>query len=145
MPNISDIKIFFYKLIVLDYLLANSDRHYGNFGFMRNANSLEWLGPAPIFDSSNSLYFDKSETFLSNEKNLKEDFISKSFESKLEIQLLKYKSEIRNLRIDYSALKEKINNITKLFFADDLISESRAKLLSKILLNRTKKLIELLY
>ena len=44
------------QIIVVDYLLANTDRHYNNFGAIRNANSLEWIGSAPIYDSGTSLW-----------------------------------------------------------------------------------------
>ena len=44
------------KMMVLDYIIANRDRHYGNFGFVRNANSLEWVSFAPIYDSGTSLW-----------------------------------------------------------------------------------------
>jgi hypothetical protein len=44
------------KMIVLDYIIANEDRHYSNFGFVRNAETLQWLGVAPIFDSGTSLW-----------------------------------------------------------------------------------------
>lgn len=47
------------QMIVLDYLIANEDRHQNNFGLIRDANSLEWLGAAPIFDSGSSLGYDK--------------------------------------------------------------------------------------
>jgi len=44
------------KMLVLDYIIANEDRHYNNFGFIRNAESLEWVGLAPIYDSGTSLW-----------------------------------------------------------------------------------------
>ena len=44
------------KMLTLDYIIANEDRHYNNFGFVRNANTLEWIGFAPIFDSGTSLW-----------------------------------------------------------------------------------------
>lgn len=47
------------QMIVLDYLIANEDRHQNNFGLIRNANTLEWIGAAPIFDSGSSLGYDK--------------------------------------------------------------------------------------
>ena len=47
------------RMIVLDYIIANEDRHYNNFGLLRNANTLEWLGAAPIFDSGTSLWYNK--------------------------------------------------------------------------------------
>ncbi|HRR76463.1 MAG TPA: HipA domain-containing protein [Ruminococcus sp.] len=47
------------KMIVLDYIIANEDRHFNNFGLLRDANTLEWLGAAPIFDSGTSLWYDR--------------------------------------------------------------------------------------
>jgi hypothetical protein len=44
------------KMLVLDYIISNEDRHYNNFGFIRNAETLEWLGAAPVFDSGTSLW-----------------------------------------------------------------------------------------
>ena len=51
-------------MIVVDYILANSDRHYGNFGALRNADTLEWLGPAPLFDNGTSLWSDTVTAFI---------------------------------------------------------------------------------
>jgi hypothetical protein len=45
------------KMLTLDYIIANEDRHYNNFGFIRDANTLEWKGFAPIFDSGTSLWY----------------------------------------------------------------------------------------
>lgn len=45
------------RMLVLDYLIVNADRHQNNFGVLRNADTLEWIGPAPIYDSGTSLWF----------------------------------------------------------------------------------------
>ena len=42
-------------MITVDYIIGNSDRHTNNFGLMRDPETLEWLKPAPIFDSGTSL------------------------------------------------------------------------------------------
>lgn len=47
------------RMIVTDYIIANEDRHMNNFGLLRNAETLEWLGFAPVYDSGSSLGFDK--------------------------------------------------------------------------------------
>ena len=47
------------QMIVLDYLIANEDRHQNNFGLIRDANTLDWIGAAPLFDSGSSLGYDK--------------------------------------------------------------------------------------
>lgn len=48
------------KMILCDVVLANSDRHWRNFGFIRNIDSLEWR-IAPLFDTGNSLWFAKTD------------------------------------------------------------------------------------
>lgn len=48
------------KMTVCDIILANSDRHWRNFGLVRNIDSLG-LRMAPIFDSGNSLWFSKPD------------------------------------------------------------------------------------
>ena len=45
-------------MIILDFLIGNVDRHKGNFGIIRNADTLEWIKIAPLFDSGNCLFFD---------------------------------------------------------------------------------------
>lgn len=47
------------RMLVLDYIIANEDRHLNNFGLLRNAETLEWIGFAPIYDSGSSLGYDK--------------------------------------------------------------------------------------
>ena len=57
--GIPGMKDFINYMLVFDYLMANTDRHFGNFGAVRNVNTLEWIGPAPVFDSGTSLWHDK--------------------------------------------------------------------------------------
>jgi hypothetical protein len=53
-------------MIVVDYIIANEDRHFNNFGLLRNAETLEWIGAAPIYDSGTSLWFNRSEDQIKN-------------------------------------------------------------------------------
>ena len=46
-------------MLAFDYLICNTDRHYGNFGFLRDVETLKWKGMAPLFDHGNSLWYDK--------------------------------------------------------------------------------------
>ena len=43
-------------MLTLDFIIVNTDRHYNNFGFVRDANTLEWLSVAPIYDSGTSMW-----------------------------------------------------------------------------------------
>ena len=47
------------RMIVFDYIIANEDRHFGNFGLLRDPDTLEWIGTAPMFDNGTSLWHDK--------------------------------------------------------------------------------------
>ncbi|KLU60156.1 hypothetical protein CEB3_c35870 [Peptococcaceae bacterium CEB3] len=57
--GIPGMKEFLNYLMVFDFLIANTDRHFGNFGAVRNVDTLAWLGPAPVFDSGTSLWHDQ--------------------------------------------------------------------------------------
>jgi len=48
------------KMFILDYLIINHDRHLGNFGIIRNVETLEWIDIAPVFDSGQSMYSQKA-------------------------------------------------------------------------------------
>ena len=47
------------QILTLDYLMVNSDRHFNNFGAVRDAETLEWIGAAPIFDCGTSMWYDQ--------------------------------------------------------------------------------------
>lgn len=58
------------KMMVLDYLIVNEDRHQNNFGAVRNAETLKWIGAAPIYDSGTSLWFNKPWTMINGAAKL---------------------------------------------------------------------------
>ena len=58
------------RMMVLDYLIVNEDRHQNNFGVVRNAETLAYLGAAPIFDSGTSLWFDKPISMIGSKAKL---------------------------------------------------------------------------
>ena len=47
-------------LVIFDAVICNKDRHYGNFGYIIDNNTGQWLRPAPIFDNGRSLLYDAS-------------------------------------------------------------------------------------
>ena len=44
------------SMLVFDTLIYNEDRHFGNFGLLRNNHTGEIIAPAPIFDNGLSLF-----------------------------------------------------------------------------------------
>lgn len=49
-----------HKMLFVDFIVANTDRHLRNFSFIRNADTLEWIGLAPIYDTERSLFLNKA-------------------------------------------------------------------------------------
>lgn len=66
------------EILAFDFIVANRDRHFRNFGFIRDVNTLEFKGFAPIFDNGTSLWNDmfykmKFETLNYKSKPFNED------------------------------------------------------------------------
>lgn len=51
-------------MLVLDYIISNEDRHFRNFGLIRNVETLEFESPAPIFDSGYSMYCQQADKVI---------------------------------------------------------------------------------
>ena len=58
-------------MFVLDAVILNTDRHYGNFGFLVDSVTNQIVAPAPLFDHGNSLLNFAAKDVLSNEKALR--------------------------------------------------------------------------
>lgn len=43
-------------MFIFDALIFNTDRHYGNFGFLIDSHTNSIIAPAPLFDHGNSLF-----------------------------------------------------------------------------------------
>lgn len=106
--NIPKYKKSLDEMIVLDYIIANQDRHMGNFGAVRNVESLEFVGLSPIFDSGTSLRYDTPDDEIDPMLNVE----SQPFESFHNDQI-KLVSEPE--RFDLSKLKGIETEIAKVF------------------------------
>lgn len=74
------------KIITLDYIVMNNDRHTGNFGFIYNMLDKS-LRIAPIFDNGNSLFSLKHVDGMQYSHNLDRYIRSKPFYSDFNSQL----------------------------------------------------------
>lgn len=45
-----------HDMLVLDAVICNTDRHFGNFGFLVDNKTNKIVAPAPLFDHGNSLF-----------------------------------------------------------------------------------------
>ena len=116
------------RMLVLDYLISNEDRHLNNFGLLRNAETLEWIGFAPIYDSGSSLGYNSLLSQIYTEKNI----ASKPFKRRHDEQI---KLVTSFDWIDFSKLYD-AGDIVRDVFSDprakELISENRKEAIAQM-------------
>ena len=127
--GIPDVPSAIEKMLVLDYIIANTDRHHSNFGFLRNAETLEWYGFAPIYDSGTSLWH--------NTQHVGRPPKSKSFEGTHEEQI----KLVRDLSwFDFEALKGIGEECIKILSLSSDVGLPRAKAIAKAIEARAKEI-----
>lgn len=60
--GITDVRTSLSKMLVVDHVLANWDRHWGNFGVIVNSETRRWERVAPLYDMGESLWCDRRAT-----------------------------------------------------------------------------------
>jgi len=127
--DIPGVKNYFDSLIVLDYIIANTDRHHSNFGFIRDVNTLTYLKPAPIFDSGTSLWHNYS--ILSGK--IGQAGMSQMFYKSHEMQLNLVKDWSK---FDFSKLKNINEEVHDILKQNPLSDEKRNTVICKALKER---------
>lgn len=121
--GITDVVPFLDRMIVLDYIIANEDRHLNNFGALRNAETLEWIGMAPVYDSGSALGYDKLAAQIRSGK----DITCKPFKKHHEEQL-KLVSAFEWIDFEkLSDIKEVIKEIMTTGDAVEYMDDARVK------------------
>lgn len=114
--GIKDAETLTDKMIVCDYIIANKDRHFNNFGVIRDVNTLKFIGVAPIFDNGCSLWYDENDMYVG------EFFLTKPFEEYEKTQL----SLVKKLEwLDMSKLEDFPNEVKTILSMDKLLSKER--------------------
>lgn len=108
--------------IMTDYLISNTDRHMNNIAVMRNPDTLELIGFAPIFDSGNSMFYNipyenmdnirlndiRTHSFIEKENKLLQYVRDRSLVNldKTEMDFSIYEQDILERRIRIPKLRE---------------------------------------
>ena len=113
------VRSFLEYQILSDFVLTNVDRHFYNFGILRDTDTLEFVGMAPIFDSGNSMFWNcrhipQGDGLL--------DISVNSFKKK-EIQMLPYVRDLRGIDLSKLPSDEEIRRLLAL----DKACECRAE------------------
>lgn len=118
------IRQFLEYQILSDFVLSNCDRHFNNFGILRDSSTLKFISPAPIFDSGNSLFFN----FMSVPDGVELLKLPANSFRKREVDLLKY---IRNRGVLSLQKLPPVSELTRLLSLDENVSPARIKKIAK--------------
>jgi len=134
--KIKDANVLVDKMIICDFILANKDRHFNNFGAIRNVETLEFERIAPIFDNGCSLWFDENDMYVG------EFFLTKPFEEyeKTQLSLVKNVSWLDINKLDGFALE-----VREILESNKLLSKDRIDKITKqikLRINFVKELIK---
>ena len=125
-------------MLVLDAVIMNTDRHFGNFGFIIDNKTNKIVAPAPLFDHGNSLLNFAGRDDLESVEALKtyadtllpcvyDDFIGTA----KSILTQKHREGLRKL-LEFKFKKNSRYNLP----------DTRLKLLEKMMQTRAKKLLD---
>ena len=120
------------QMIVVDFLIANRDRHTNNFGLIRNAVTLEFIGVAPIFDNGSSLWFDTLDENISLCKDFCKPYANRHYK---QIKLISNFDWLNLQRLNN--FEQEMNEILQ---QSPYISEKRQKIICDCFKNRLRLL-----
>lgn len=83
-------------MLLLDFIVGNIDRHFNNFGVLRNSNTLEFIDVAPVFDTGSSLGSNKAAPFFHIDKN--DEIYSFETDEFTQFHLIKNKYDLSTLK-----------------------------------------------
>lgn len=121
-------------MLVLDFIICNQDRHYNNFGIIRNVHSLQVEKAAPIFDTGTSAFVNAADVRIGNKAVNKSKPFRKYHEE--QIQLV---SDIE--KYDFSALKGIEEEYDQILKESPFMHESRRDKLVLWIQKRTQNII----
>ena len=60
--GLRDVEVSVEKMLLIDHILSNFDRHWSNFGIIRDVETNAWVRVAPLFDMGESLWCDRMQS-----------------------------------------------------------------------------------
>ncbi|MCL2806184.1 MAG: HipA domain-containing protein [Treponema sp.] len=129
------------RMLILDYLMLNHDRHYKNFGVTRNSETLDDYKFAPIYDTGSSFFHNDKNFRIKLPEYAKERTIC--FDADL-LKQLKYITDFSWIKLNVfdDTLKECKETIYQHLKNDEnnKDNEARAKLLCNVLEKRFEQI-----
>lgn len=127
-----------HDMLVFDAVICNTDRHFGNFGFLVDNETNEIVAPAPLFDHGNSLFNFAGQDALASLENLEayadtmvpcvyDDF----FETARKVMTEEHRAALRHLLTFRFKRHSRYN-----------LPPQRLKLIENMVRSRARKLLE---
>ena len=114
------------KMLVIDYLMANFDRHWNNFGVLIDSESREWLRAAPVFDTGEALWCDRELSQPFDGYTIPRAGMMRPFARKIDEQLGRY---CRDLSwFDPSGLKGFSEEACDILLGNPFIANERGRI-----------------
>lgn len=134
------------QMILLDYIVSNTDRYFGNFGLIRDTETLKIKKLSPIYDTGTSMFINVSLHDLNNPYFLRpENIEAKGFKTKqsLQVKTAKVKDFCKN--IDLSKLNDIENSFYNLLKQNKKMEETYREKLCSILQMKVKEIDKLIH
>lgn len=87
----------------IDILTGNTDRNLSNIGFIRNTDTLKFIGPAPIFDCGNAYGTYGQERRVNTLNDSQKDLI-REYSKRIDLEALLNDKSLENMIIDYPCI-----------------------------------------
>ena len=126
------------SMLVFDAVILNEDRHFGNFGILRDNHSGEIIAPAPVFDNGISLLCYGMKRDLT--ENLDEYVASRSTPYGSENSFIPLAKKVMGPK-----QKEQLRRLINFHFEDSDVSDLpswRLRILEDLIQNRVRLLLE---
>jgi len=119
------------RMLILDYIMLNHDRHFRNFGILRNSDNLDDYSFAPIYDSGSSLFYNDKNSRIKLPEYAQKGKIC--FDNDL-LKQLKYVTDFSWIKLH--VFKELYNECKDIIFEEMKEDTERAQLVCKVLEKR---------
>lgn len=107
-----------------DFIISNTDEHLQNFGVLRDVSTMKLIGPAPIFDSGNSMFYSDNFSKPFTRAAVLERKITAFYD-----QEEKMLAKIQNRNIVNTDLLPSPKNVID-FYLDGGVDEKKAKIIA---------------
>ena len=99
---------FINGMIFVDNITGNEDRNLGNIGFLRDSETMRFIGPAPLYDSGNAYWSTKKINLKTKSKMFGdiEHKVFKKLKEKFDLEELKNDREFERIVSKYPGITD---------------------------------------